>query len=162
MTDRRGGTRALAATLAGISRRALGRRGLAEGGLALDWPAIAGPGLAPYSLPLRIAFPPGERRLGTLHLRVESGFAPRLAHSEGVLVERVNAHLGYAAISRIKLLQGPLPSRSNRESASLPPAPRRVAVSDSGATPTVPIAVDDPDLGAALADFAKAIQGRRH
>jgi hypothetical protein len=161
MTDRRGGPRALAATLSGIARRALGRRGLAEGGLALDWPAVAGPDLAPHCLPLRIAFPPGERRLGTLHLRVESGFAPRLAHSESMLVERVNAHLGYAAVARIKLLQGPLPNPGKRAAASVPAAPQQADRGDSGCDPTLSSAVGDADLAAALADFAKALQGRR-
>ena len=39
MGERRQGLRALGATLPALTRRALGRRGFAEGGLALDWAA---------------------------------------------------------------------------------------------------------------------------
>ena len=134
----------------GLTRRALGRRGFAEGGLALDWAAIAGPQIAEIALPLKVAYARGERREGTLHLRVASGFAPMLAHCEPQLIERVNAYLGHAAVVRIKLVQGPMPS-----------PPKKPRPSDSGPPPEPVAGVADPALAEALGAFAAALKRRR-
>jgi hypothetical protein len=93
---RRGGAlRALAASLPKVAGKAFGRRGLAEGGLIADWPSIVGAGLSRG----------GE---GTLTLRVESAHALALQHLEPLVIERVNGYLGYRAVARLRLQQGPL------------------------------------------------------
>jgi hypothetical protein len=150
MSHRGRGLRALGATMPGLTRRALGRRGFAEGGLALDWAAIAGPQIAEIALPLKLAYARGERRDGTLHVKVASGFAPMLAHCEPQLIERVNAYLGHAAVARIRLVQGPMPG----------PA-RKPPTADSEA-PAEPLSgIEDRDLAAALGAFAAALKRRR-
>lgn len=150
MSQRRQGLRALGATMPALTRRALGRRGFAEGGLALDWAAIAGPQIAEIALPLKVAYARGERREGTLHLRVASGFAPMLAHCEPQLIERVNAYLGHAAVTRIKLVQGPMPT-----------PPKKPRKPDSGPAPEPIAGVADPALAEALGAFAAALKRRR-
>lgn len=101
---RRAGLRAIAATVPRVTRRALGRRGFAEGGLASDWSAIVGADLAARCIPERLAH---ARRAGgeggTLTLRVEPGFATELQHLAPVLIDRINGHLGYRAVGRLKL-----------------------------------------------------------
>lgn len=150
MAERRHGLRALGTTLPALTRRALGRRGFAEGGLALDWAAVVGEDVAANTLPLKVSYPRGARRGGTLHLRVASGYAPIVAHCQPQLLERVNAYLGYGAIERLKITQGHL-SR---------PAPDPESPPDSEAAEPVP-GIDDPDLAQALAGFAKALRRRR-
>lgn len=150
MGDRRNGMRAIGAALPALTRRALGRRGFAEGGLALDWPAIVGADVAANCLPLKIVYPRGARVGGTLHLKVSSGYATVLAHCAPQVIERVNAYLGHGAVLRLRLVQGRIPTRpAHPESRD-----------DSG--PPEPIGdVDDPDLAAALGGLARALRGLR-
>ena len=106
MTERRHGLRALGTTLPTLTKRAFGRRGFAEGGLALDWASIVGEEIAANTLPLKVSYPRGARLGGTLHLKVTSGYAVIIGHCEPQLLERVNAYLGYGAVERLKLTHG--------------------------------------------------------
>src|SRR5262245_26218177 len=65
----------LAVTLPKVTRRTLGRHGLAEGGLVTDWAAVVGETIAERSLLLRLSFTGGERRDGTLEVRVYGALA---------------------------------------------------------------------------------------
>jgi hypothetical protein len=141
--------RALGAALPALTRRALGRRGFAEGGLALDWAAVVGEEIAANTLPMKLAYPRGERAGGTLHLKVASGYALVIAHCEPQLIERVNAHLGYAAVARLKLTQGAVPN-----------APRAESQPDSPPAAPVP-GIDDRALAEALGSFAEALRRAR-
>jgi hypothetical protein len=146
-TDRRHGLRALGAALPALTRRALGRRGFAEGGLALDWAAIVGEEIAANTLPVKLAYPRGERAGGTLHLKVASGYALVIAHCEPQLIERVNAYLGYGAVARLKMTQGHIAR------------PARRAESDRDSEPAEPVpGIEDPELAAALGSFSKALR----
>ncbi|HXV25272.1 MAG TPA: DciA family protein [Alphaproteobacteria bacterium] len=150
MQERRQGLRAIGVALPSLTRRALGRRGFAEGGLALDWAAIVGEDVAVNTLPLRVAYPRGGKAGGTLYLKVASGYGPIIAHCEPQLIERVNAYLGYGAIARLKMTQGGL-SR---------PSARSNATGDSEPAESVP-GIDDKELAYALGSFARALRGRR-
>ena len=150
MRQRRNGLRALGATLPALTRRALGRRGFAEGGLALDWGAIVGEEVAAHTLPLKVSYPKGARSGGTLHLKVAGGYAPILAHCEPQLIERVNAYLGYGAIERLKLTQGRFDRLRDRSE------------SPADSAPIEPVSgIDDPDLAEALGAFGQALRRRR-
>jgi len=46
-----------------------------------------------------------------LHLRVDGPRAVLIQHEIGQITERVNAFLGYGAISRIRLVQAPVAAR---------------------------------------------------
>lgn len=145
MSERgRGGGLAPVALAAGrVTRPLFGKRGFAGGALATDWPAIVGSAVASHALPIRITFPPGERTGGTLVVKVDSGsFATEMQHLEPLILERINGHFGYGAVSRLKLLQGPLPRR-------LTPAPPPPEPTTACLTPALE-RIDDPDLRAAL------------
>lgn len=114
---RGGGLRALAASLPKVTGKAFGRRGLAAGGLVADWPSIVGAELAAVSLPRGLS----RAGAGTLTLRVEPGHAVTLQHLEPLVIDRVNGYLGYRAVQRLRLRQGPLGRRSAPLRA--PPAP---------------------------------------
>ena len=95
---------------------ALAKQGFGEAGLILHWEDIAGPRISRFSEPEKLQWPPRPPKTSpdklpepaTLVLRVEGAFAIELQHLAPVLVERVNAHFGWACIGRIALRQGPL------------------------------------------------------
>lgn len=110
-----GGLRSLAALMPRLAKSAIGKENLAAATLLADWPIIAGAEIAAHALPERLDFKRGEHTGGTLHLRVEGGWALALQHLEPQLVERVNASFGYGAVARIRLHQGPLPKQAGRQ-----------------------------------------------
>ena len=159
---RRGGLRPLAVTLPKVTRKALGRRGLAEGSLIAEWPEIVGESLAARCLPLKLSFADPKRRAeGTLTLQVESAWTLELQHLAPQLIERINQTLGYAAVSRLAFRQGPLPQRPAHEerarAASLAPA------AGGGQSPAAELsaAIDDEDLRSALEGLGRALKERK-
>ena len=87
-----------------------GKRGLADGTIARDWPAIAGDAIAAHSQPEKITYAGRERTGGLLHLRIDnSAMATQLQHLEPQFLERINGHFGYRAVARLRFLHGPLP-----------------------------------------------------
>jgi hypothetical protein len=92
---------------------AVARRGFGESALLLDWEDIVGERLAAISEPLRLQWPPGgvkrdplqSRPPAALVLRVEPGFGLEIQHLAAVLIDRVNAHLGWRCIGSLKIRQ---------------------------------------------------------
>lgn len=156
MEKRRGGLRAIAAEVPRIAGAALGKRGFGEAQLVTQWDAVIGPELAAKLSPERIAFPRGERRNGTLRLRVASAFAVEAQHLEPVLIERINAFFGYGAVARLAFVQGPPVN-------AVPPPPtlRKLSAEEQRAIDSRVARVADPELRAALARLGTAIAGTR-
>ena len=115
--QRRGGVRPVAASLPKIAAKAIGKRGFAEAALITEWDRIVGRELACVSQPEKLAFPPGQRSKGTLHIRVQGAAATELQHLEPLVVERINSYFGYGAIALLKLTHAPL--------RQTPPPPKR-------------------------------------
>lgn len=156
MEKRRGGLRAIAAEIPRIAGAALGKRGFGEAQLVTQWEAVIGPELAEKLSPERLAFPRGERRNGTLRLRVASAFATKAQHLEPVLIERINAFFGYGAVARLAFIQGP--------PLTAPPAPprlRKLSAEEQSAIDARVAGVADPELRAALARLGSAVAGSR-
>ena len=155
---RRGGKpKALAQALPAITKRILGKRGLAEGSLISDWSSIVGEQVASRCIPKQLAFKrSSERREGTLTLRVESGFATELVYLEEQLLERINAHFGYRAVAKLKLLQGPVadPGKRTRKAA------RPLTPADKSALDAKVAEIEDEDLRKALSDLGAAVFSR--
>ena len=157
---RAGGLRPVATTLPKITRKALGRRGLAEGSLIAEWPEIVGETLAARCLPIKLSFAdPMRRAEGTLVLQVESAWTLELQHLAPQLIERINQTLGYAAVARLNFRQGPLPGRPK------PPGPAQLepeAEAESGeTTPPAPLSepIEDERLRAILEDLGRSLGG---
>lgn len=156
---RRGGPRALAATLPAITRPLFGKRGFANGAILTDWPSIAGELLARHSLPERITYPAGARSGGTLHLRIDSGgMATELQHLEPVLIERINGFFGFKAIGRLKIIQGPLPAPADKPASG---AGRPLDEAEEKDLAHSLADVEDEDLHRALSALGRAMAGRR-
>ncbi len=157
---RRGGLRPLAVTLPKVTRKALGRRGLAEGSLIAEWPEIVGETLAARCLPLKLSFADPKRRAeGTLTLQVESAWTLELQHLAPQLIERINQTLGYAAVSRLAFRQGPLPRRTLDEARTPePPQVPEAEVEAGPETAELSARIDDEGLRGALEGLGRALK----
>lgn len=161
---RRGGApRPLAATIGGLTRQALGKRGFAEAGLITEWASIVGDALAAASRPDRLSLPPGRRDGGTLKIRVAGGVATELQHLEPIILERINGHFGYRAVDRLVLIHAPVDNigaaRDSRKKARPPrraPNPAGMAEIESRLND-----VDDPEIRAALIRLGQAMLADR-
>lgn len=155
--ERRGTLRAIGAELQRVAGPVLGKRGLGEAQLIAQWSAVIGTQLAAATLPVKLSFPPGERRNGTLRLRVSSAAALEVQHREPQILERINGFFGYAAVARLALVQGPLPALAGDP----PPQPRPLTPAERTAIEGQVAAVPDSGLRAALERLGAAILGNR-
>jgi hypothetical protein len=155
--DRRGRMRPIAAELISLIGKPMGRRGFAEGGLVAHWPAVVGEEIARQTAPLKLAFPRGERREGTLTLRVAGAHATEIQHLVPQILERINGYLGYGAIARLKLEQGRLPKP--RPPAMREPGP--LLPEEQAALAAAVERIGDPDLRRALDGLGRAVKGLR-
>lgn len=89
-----------------LAKQYLGTKGFVEIDILTGWSGIVGEELAEFSLPQKIDFPRGKKSNGTLHLSVLSGaFALEIQHREKYILEKINTHFGYQAVSKIKITQ---------------------------------------------------------
>ncbi len=161
MTRERPGAKPLDALMRGVIEPTLARRGLSEAGLIADWPSIVGETIARYARPLELQWPPRPAKPdpdatvspATLVLRVDGAFALEAQHNAAVIVERVNAHLGWRCVEKLAFRQGPLPPLRRKPRARPAPSP---AAEDAARRAAA--AVDDESLREALTRFgARAI-----
>ena len=138
-----------------VARPVLGRHGLAAGGIVADWPSIVGAQLAECSVPMRLAFPPGERSAGTLHLRVQGSLALELQHLEPVVLERINGYFGYRAVVRLRIQQGPVPRPVRRK------VPVAAGSPDDPAVDALVGSIGDEELRRRLGQFGRALKARK-
>jgi hypothetical protein len=155
VSERRGGMRAIGAALPRIAAPILGKEGAGAAELIAQWPAIVGEAIAKSCQPTRLTFPRGERRNGTLRLRVASAAATEIQHREPILLERINGYFGYGAVARLILIQGPPPLSEHAE----PPVPRPLERAEQAALERRLETVADPELRDALERLGRAIIG---
>jgi hypothetical protein len=156
--ERRGRLRSVGETLPKIAGRALGRQGLGEAQLVAQWEAVVGAELARETLPLKLSFPAGGRRHGTLRLRVTPAVALVVQHREPQILERINGFFGYAAIARLALQQGPMPQPEPPR-----PEPRPLTPAETQGLAERLAQLPDSSIKSALYRLGAAILGeRRH
>ena len=107
--------------------------------------------------PDRISFPPGKKEGGTLRIRVAGGIATELQHLAPQVLERINGHFGYRAITRISILQAPPDSTSAPRQAPEKPAARRPGRDQVKYLEAVLSTVEDVEIRAALARLGRAM-----
>jgi hypothetical protein len=147
--------RAIAQTLPKLTKPVLDKHGRAFAALVGEWNEIVGPALAPLTLPEKLATGPASASEpgGVLTIRVSGGAAIEIQHLAPQILERINAFLGYSAVSRLKLLQAPLPLAAPRP----PPAPRPLTGAEKRAVKAATAAVDDEKLRTALEGLGQAL-----
>jgi hypothetical protein len=135
----------------------LAAQGFAGRAIVSLWPQIVGERLAARSRPLKIEWPrrrpaPGEAsEPATMVVRVEGAFALEMQQLGPLLVERVNTHLGWRAVGRLVLKQGPVAVAAAPKPVPVldPEAAARVAAQVSG--------VADEGLREALGRLGRAV-----
>lgn len=157
--QRRSTTRGLA-PLGAILPTAAGRgfrsRGFAHAAVLSRWREIVGESIASSSCPERLSFPGGAAAGGTLRVRVAGGLAVELQHLEPVVLERLNGFLGYSAVARLSLAQGPIP-----RSYTPPEPPRRTPTAEEAERiDTAAATAADPELRSALRSLGRSMLAR--
>ncbi len=155
MEKRRGGMRSVAAEVPRIAAPLLGKRGFGEAQLVTDWAAVIGSELAGRTSPEKLSFPRGERREGTLRLRVASGYALEVQHREPVLIERINAFFGYRAVARLVIVQAPIAAPR----APSAPLQRPLAAAEQEGLDRRVADIEDPTLREALRQLGRSVIG---
>lgn len=139
--ERRPGFRAAGTSISRIVGPIVARHGggvLAR--LKSEWASIVGPELAVATWPEALA------RGGSLKLRVAPAKALEIQHRAPLVIERINLFFGREAVTRLALVQGPLPLAAPPPRDSLRPLrPDEAASLDSQLA-----AVSSPELRAAL------------
>lgn len=146
-TRRGGGPRGVAATLPRMMKAMFRSRGFAETGVLIDWPDIVGRPLADFTSPEKLT------RDGTLQVRVSGGWALEVTHLEPALLDRIASYYGYRAVTRLALMQGPLPAPAK-------PRQHRLRALSSGEEAVLDTCLDDtgePKLRAALERLGRAV-----
>jgi hypothetical protein len=108
--------------------------------LKSHWAVIVGAELAAATWPEAMA------RGGTLKLRVTPGKALAVQHRTPIVIERVNLFFGREAVTRLMLIQGPLPLPA----AAPRPFSRELRPAETASLDRQLEAVTSPELRAAL------------
>ncbi len=120
--------------------------------LKAEWAAIVGADWAEVSWPAALG------RDGALKLRAGPAAALELQHRAPLILERINLFFGRAVVTRLALVQGPLPLALGSRSAIMPtPTEAEAKALDQRLSN-----VTDPDLRAALAQLGRAVIGGQH
>ncbi len=149
-SERRPGFRAAGASLPKIVGPIVARhgRGLLVR-LKSEWASIVGPELAASTWPEALA------RDGALRLRVAPVKALELQHRAPLVIERINLFFGRDAVTRLTLMQGPLPQPAPARRAPADPlGPHETAALDRQLAE-----IADPDLRGALARLGRQVIG---
>jgi hypothetical protein len=147
-SERRPGFRAAGTSVSKLVGPIVARHGggvLAR--LKAEWPAIVGPELAAATWPESLA------RGGTLKLRIASAKGLEVQHRAPLVIERANLFFGREAITRLTLVQGPLPLPPPAPPPSAPAlGPEEIAALDRQLA-----VVTSPELRDALARLGRRI-----
>jgi hypothetical protein len=120
--------------------------------LKAEWAVIVGPDWSEVSWPATLG------RDGVLKLRAALGAALELQHRAPLIIERINLFFGRAVVTRLALVQGPLPLASGARRPVIPPLSER----EAKALDKRLSEIADPDLRAALAQLGRAVSGGQH
>ena len=140
-----GGPRPLGALIPRLTRPAFRRKSPAGAQLMADWAEIIGPALSDVTAPQRLTG-------GTLTLACAGTVAMELTHLAPQIIQRINAHLGRAAVDRLRFVQlPPAGGRPPRRRASEPIEPLPDSIQERLDS------VGDDDLREALARLARGV-----
>ncbi len=148
--ERRRGFHAAGASLSRVVGPIVARHGggiLAR--LKTEWAVIVGPELAAST------WPEGLARGGTLKLRVTPMKALEVQHRTPLVMERINLFFGREAVTRLALVQGPLPLAPPAPHLPAQPlGPREQAALDQQLS-----GIASPELRDALAGLGRRVIG---
>ena len=147
------GAQSLGALAPRITKAAYEAHGFPVAALISDWSTIAGAELAPFTRPERLVWPQRREsgRGATLYLCAEGPRALEVQHSVPQLLDRLNTHFVYRAVTQIRIIQAPI-TRSPARRRTDPPAPLE-------ASPDMDLTdIGDDRLRAALSRLARLVR----
>jgi hypothetical protein len=138
--------------------------GMSQATLILDWSEIVGERIAAICEPARLRWPPRGPKTdptkaaepATLMLRVAPAFGLEVQHLAPIIMERVNAHLGWRCVGRIALRQEPFQPRRRA-----PPKPRPIDPAAKAQAEALAAGVEDENMRAALVRLGAAALSER-
>lgn len=130
------------------------KQGFVEARLITKWADIVGADLARATLPQRFRRTPDG---GTLTVRASGAAALQLQHYTPQIIERVNAYFGHRAVTRLNLVQGPIPPRPTRGRRRPAPLPESEAAELERLTGSL----TDSRLQAALRSLGRGVIAKR-
>ncbi len=155
----------LAELIEGCIGPAFAAQGFASTDILAAWPEIVGERLSRYCRPSKLEWPRRRRKAtepgvhapdsGTLVVRVEGVFAIELQHLAPVVIQRINAHYGWACVDRLVLQQDRV-GRGSRSASRPSVDPER-----RGAVALAVSRVDDERLRDALDRLGVAVVATR-
>jgi hypothetical protein len=141
---------------------AAAKQGFAGAEIMARWETIVGPEIAAFAIPLKLAAPPrganadeASPSRSTLTLKVEGAFALEAQHRGTEIMERVNAHLGWACVGALKLRQGSVAAMRRRRRGP-PPLPSATA-EEAERVRQAASAVQEEELAEALGRLGRAV-----
>jgi hypothetical protein len=132
--------RAVGSFLPALTTKAFQKYGFSTVSLITDWPGIVGNELAKCTSPERLKWrrreggaegddpEPAGRSGATLVLRVDSAKALDVQYQARQIIERINTHFGYAAVTDLRLVQAPVPLHQPGRTAKPRAQPAALAV----------------------------------
>ena len=150
------GPRTLGAVLPSATDPIVRQRGFQNGEILSRWVEIVGAAIAANSRPEQLSYAHGSGLGATLRVRVAGAWATELQHLEPVIIERINTYFGHAAVSRLSLIQAPLP---RREPAAPEPA-RTLSAAEHAALDRAVAGAEDEGLRQALRALGERIAER--
>ena len=140
------------------------KRGFASTDLFAHWADVVGAAYADVTRPERLSWP---RRLddggepafepATLIVRCEGARALLFQHDAPRILERINAHFGFLAVARLKIVQKPIA----RLGPDRPPRPRPLGAAEEARVADLTAGIADDGLRAALARLGRAVAAQR-
>jgi hypothetical protein len=142
----------------GMIRPALTKRGFSEARILVEWDSVVGERIGDLCRPVRLGYAAKEGMGGTLTVGCPGACALEVQHLTPQIIERVNAHYGYRAISRIRLVQLGPEAFEERKAKTKPPQPRPEEVAEIRRTTA---SVQSEDLRGALERLGRNIATRK-
>lgn len=163
------GARAVGSYVSRVTAKSFEKFGFSTASLLTDWAAIVGADLARFTAPERVKWPrrtdgsgddgtAGRHEGATLVLRVDGPRALEVQYKSRLILDRINAFFGFAAVTTLRVMQAPVTElarstagrRPLGEATRLPVAPPPPAVA----------AVECDGLRDALVRLHSAVAGR--
>jgi len=161
---RRRGALAVGELLGDVLGPAAKKRGFASTDLFAHWADVVGAAYADVTRPERLSWPrrlddDGEQAFepATLIVRCEGARALLFQHDAPRILERINAHFGFPAVARLKIVQKPIA----RLGPDRPPRPRTLGAAEEARVADLTAGIADDGLRAALARLGRAVAAQR-
>lgn len=129
-----------------------GQHGFATAEVLLHWPEIVGAALADKCRPVTVRYS-GYSFGATLVVQASSARAPEIDHLAHAILERVNRHYGYRAVTRLKITQSaaePVTNGFGEPAAPFAAADLNPTDQDRARAAEMVQEIDSPGLRAAL------------